>query len=395
MSHRLIEANADLRRLREEGYNIDIRNGYLLAQDIPCVNSQREVSRGTLVSSLSLSGDLTNRPDDHTIKFIGPFPCTSDGTPIEGLRHSSGDFNLGEGLVAQHSFSSKPPCGYYENYYEKIKTYAAHISGHAAAIDVSATPCTFRVVEPQEDDSPFNYVDTASARAEINVVTKKLTNDKVAIVGVGGTGSYVLDLVAKTPVKEIHLFDNKKFSSHSAFRAPGAASIETLRKQEYKVDYFRAIYSKMRRGIVAHPHAIDSSNADVLCDMSTVFLCIDAGPGKKLIVEKLEEFGITFFDTGMGLYLTNETLGGILRVTTSEPTNRVAARAHLSFAPDDGNNEYDKNIQIADLNALNAALAVIRWKKQRKFYFDKRRERYSSYTIGSNMLLSDDIRDQD
>ena len=128
--------------------------------------------------------------------------------------------------------------------------------------------------------------------------------------------------------------------------------------------------------------------------MACVFLCIDAGPGKKLVVEKLEEFGIPFIDTGMGLYVTNETIGGILRVTVSDKDSRAIARARLSFAEEDGDNEYDKNIQIADLNALNAILAVIRWKKMRSFYFDFTREHHNSYTIGTGRLLNEDIHEQ-
>lgn len=394
MSHKLIDRNPDLRRLREEGYNIEIHHGYLLARDIPYVNSKCEVCRdGILATHLDLNGDVTNRPNDHTIKFVGEFPCTSAGEPITGIRQNSTEFRLSEYLTAQHSFSSKPPRGYYEDYYEKIKTYAAILSGHAEFIDPSVTARTYRVVEPQEEDSLFHYIDTASARAEINMITKKLAVEKVAIVGVGGTGSYILDLLAKTPVKEIHLFDGDKFSSHNAFRAPGAASKEDLRKQPLKVEYWNEIYSRLHRGIKAHGVNIDASNVEQLRDMACVFLCIDAGPGKKFIVNKLEEFGILFVDTGMGLYVKDETLGGILRVTTSEPANRPIARARMSFAAEDDNNEYDKNVQIADLNALNAALAVIRWKKSRGFYFDHKRERFSSYTIGGNILLSEDLHE--
>jgi Domain of unknown function (DUF6791)/ThiF family len=393
MSHKLIDRNDDLRRLRDEGYNVDIHFGYLIARDIPYVNGRREVCQGILVTSLDLNGELTNRPTDHTIKFIGEYPCTSDGTPIEGIRHNSDAFRLSEHLTTQHSFSSKPPRGYYEDYHEKITTYAAILSGYAANIDPEVTPRTFRVVEPTDDDSPFNYIDTASARADINMITKKLAVEKLAIVGLGGTGSYVLDLLAKTPAREIHLFDRDKFSSHNAFRAPAAAAKEDLQKQPFKVDYFREIYSRLHRGIIAHPAHVDATNVEQLRDMACVFLCIDAGAGKKFIVEKLEEFGSLFVDVGMGLYATNETLGGILRVTTSEPNNRVEARARMSFVGDEGDNEYDKNIQIADLSALNATLAVLRWKKLRGFYFDHKHERFSSYTIGSNMLLSDDIHE--
>jgi tRNA A37 threonylcarbamoyladenosine dehydratase len=41
-------------------------------------------------------------------------------------------------------------------------------------------------------------------------VTAKLEGKKIAIVGVGCTGSYILDLVAKTPVSEIHMYDDGK-----------------------------------------------------------------------------------------------------------------------------------------------------------------------------------------
>ncbi len=169
------------------------------------------------------AGDLTIRPSDHTIKFVGDYPCASDGVEIAGIRHSNGSFKISERVTAQQSFSSKPPRGYYENYYEKIRTYVAILSGPAAAIDSSVTARTYQVVEPHDEDTPFAYIDTASARADLNMVTKKLAVEKLAIVGLGGTGSYVLDLLAKTPAKRIHLFDGDKFSSHNAFRAPGAA----------------------------------------------------------------------------------------------------------------------------------------------------------------------------
>ncbi len=395
MSSKLFDLNADLRRLRDEGYNVYIHGANLVIRDIPYVNDKRKVQYdGILISSLNLNGDVANRPDTHQIRFAGQCPCTSEGHPIEALSLIEEVVRFSDTLSSQFHFSSKPLRGHYEDYHEKIKTYVAILSGHAANIDPSATARTFRVVEPEDDNSPFNYLDTASARADINMITNKLAVEKLAIVGLGGTGSYVLDLLAKTPAREVHLFDGDKFSSHNAFRAPGAASKDELHQQPLKVDYFKAIYSKLHRGVVAHGEHVDSSNVEQLREMTCVFLCIDAGLAKKLIVEKLEEFGIPFIDTGMGLYVTNETIGGILRVTTSDKDSRAIARNRLSFADGDGNNEYDKNIQIADLNALNATLAVIRWKKMRGFYFDFTHERFNSYTIGTGRLLNEDLHEQ-
>ena len=68
----------------------------------------------------------------------------------------------------------------------------------------------------------------------------------------------------------------------------------------------------MRNGIVAHEAYVGAENIDELRDATFVFLCME-GPAKKLIVEKLEDFGIPFIDVGMGVYLSEGTLGGILQ----------------------------------------------------------------------------------
>jgi hypothetical protein len=218
-------------------------------------------------------------------------------------------------------------------------------------------------------------------------LSQKLRGYKVGIVGLGGTGSYVLDLVGKTSADEIHLFDGDVFAQHNAFRAPGAPTVEQLREPPLKVKYFAEIYSKMRRRI--HPHAVflNASNVALLSGLSFVFLCLDKGRPKQEIVAYLEATGASFVDVGMGIHVGDENLLGILRVTTSTPKDRSQIRKHVPF--DDGeDDEYATNIQIADLNMLNAALAVIRWKKLAGFYHDAEGEHHSTYTINVNQLLS-------
>jgi len=392
MSHKPIDRSPDLTRLRNEGYGLEIRSDYLLVKGVPYVATGRIVKYGTFVMKLILSGDATAKPDDHTTYFTGDYPCHADGTPIEAIRNESMRRELAPSVVVDHRFSAKPvPTGFYEDYYAKVTQYVTILSGYAAEIEPGATAKTFRPILPDdiEGASVFKYLDTASSRAEIASVTAKLAAvEKVAIVGLGGTGSYVLDILAKTPVAEIHLFDGDTFFQHNAFRAPGAPSIEKLNAQPSKAAYFKSIYEKMRNGIFAHETYIGPENVDNLREMSFVFLCLE-GPAKKLIVERLEDFGVAFIDTGMGVYLSGGSLGGILRITTSTPDQRDHVRKRIPFSGDGDRNEYDANIQIADLNALSAALAVIKWKKLVCFYQDLDQEHHSTYTIGGNMLLND------
>lgn len=395
MSHKLISHSPDLKRLRDEGHDLEIRSGYLLVKDVPYVNSKKEVKRGILVSKLILADDVTDRPDDHVAHFYGEYPCHENGSEIARIKSQSETRRLAEGIEINHSFSAKPkPADYYEDYYAKVTTYVAILSGPAQAIDRTATAKTFPLIEPDKDDldEVFNYLDTASSRAEIVLATNKLKLEKVAILGLGGTGSYVLDLVAKTPVKEIHLFDGDIYSQHNAFRSPGAASNDEVRAKSPKVSYFKGIYSKMRRGIIAHDEFIDASNVTQLQGMTFAFLCMDGGPTKRSIVQRLEEFGIPFVDVGMGVECVDESLGGILRVTTSTPDKRdhVWEKHRIPFGDGGAHNDYAWNVQVADLNALNAALAVIRWKKHFGFYRDFEKEHFSTYTIDGNTLTNED-----
>ena len=146
----------------------------------------------------------------------------------------------------------------------------------------------------------------------------------------------------------------------------------------------------MRKNIIAHDVYVDNSNLALLDGMEFVFICIDAGEAKLPIIEKLEADGISFADVGMGIELVHEKLLGILRVTTSTPDKRDHIKDRVGFADGDADDVYGHNIQIADLNALNAALAVIKWKKLFGFYLDLENEHSSNYTLDGNIITNTD-----
>ena len=92
----------------------------------------------------------------------------------------------------------------------------------------------------------------------------------------------------------------------------------------------------------------------------------------------------------MGIQLVDDSLIGIISVTTSVDGKREHANnGRINFL-DLGDNEYSQNIQIADLNCLNASLAVQKWLKLVGFYQDLEKEYHSTYTINVNQLLSED-----
>jgi hypothetical protein len=146
----------------------------------------------------------------------------------------------------------------------------------------------------------------------------------------------------------------------------------------------------MHSGIVDHVTYINVANVDELRGMDFVFLCVDKGSVKNVIVQKLEEFNIPFADVGMGIDLNGNALGGIVRITASTQKKRDHFRDRVSFGDGADGNEYNRNIQIADLNALNAAFAVIKWKKHFGFYRDMKAEHHSQYTIDTNLFVNEE-----
>jgi hypothetical protein len=329
MSRQLVSRSPDLKRLEDEGYDLSIRENHLLVK-VPYANAQREVTLGILASELTLSGDITAPPNTHVVYFIGAtvgdIPCDNHGQELQVLINERRSFDLGEGLVASCSFSHKPNPTY-PDYYDKMSTYSDMIVGYAQAIDANATAKTFPPIPMDEEESVFRYLDTATSRARIGV---------------------------------------------------------ELREAPRKVDYLQVKYDAMHRHVVAHAEHVDHTNIAELRDADFVFLSMDTGPAKKFIIQKLLEFEVSFIDVGMGIDQRGSSLGGLVRTTIGTPD----IMSQLSFADED-DDEYEQNIQIADLNMLNAALAVIRWKKLFGFYSDLEHEASSIYTIDGNHLLNE------
>ena len=386
MSPLQISRSPDLQRLRDEGFNIEVRANYLHVHDVPYVTSAGEVAYGTIVSELTTNGVSTVGPTDHTVCFVGGIPHDIHGEQLSKIINNPNPVALAEGVIADCQFSatSRPAAPTPTTTRNRLlhQHGVRGRPGHRRARDPQDLPrrggqrrgigvsVPRRGVEPRPDQRSDREVGHPQGRHR----------------WARWTGAYILDQVAKTPVGEIHLHDPDRLHAHNAFRSPGAASIEQLTQSPLKVDYYKSIYDVIRYGIVAHAERIDENTIAQLQSMSFVFLAIDSGPCRKFIAERLLKYGVPLIDCGIGVYRTGESLAGIVRTTTCTPERH---ELHRLPVVDDDDDEYN-NIQLADLNALNAIHAVIKWKKLFGFYTDLEREHHSAYTIDGNHLTNED-----
>lgn len=390
MLEALINHSGDLKKLQDEGFVMEVRDGWLVIHHVPYVNTMREIKEGTLTMVLCTRGMKTEKPNDHIAQWVGEWPCDVAGNKLPSLVNP----NLKTGhcpkyvpsyyLSCHPEAKEYPPNGDYPTYYEKVETYFGLIAGPAFNMDKD---CWNRINKPiviQTVDSPLEYMDTNASKAGITQLNDVFRNLKVAIIGLGGTGSYLLDMIAKTAVQEIHLFDADVFNTHNAFRAPGAPSVDVLTEAPRKVDYFAKLYSKMHKNIIPHCEMVSDSNLPKLDSMDYVFFSLDKVAPKKLIANHLISQGIPFIDSGMGVDLQSDCkLSGLIHVTVGTRLKYD----HLSdvFGDEAADDDlYSTDIQIAELNALAASLSIIKWKKLLGFYADTEQEYLSVYGINDN-----------
>lgn len=373
----------DIQRLSDDGYTVTIENNCLVVRDVPYLDENLDVREdGVLVDSYPSK--------DHTFYFSGtPHTAQNKALLVAGKVEGWNGFDVKSQLSFKKSDGKViiP----YTDHYDKVSYYILVIESHAKGKNEKVTARRYRPIDTSKiEETPFQYQDLNSSRAGINHVSEKLKGQKIAVIGLGGTGSYILDLISKSPVAEIHIYDDDIFHTHNAFRAPGAASIETLNNSIEKVTYFHDIYSKMHKGIKPHNYRVTTEVIDTEFDgFNFVFICIDANEHKRDLLSKLIERNVSFIDCGIAVEEVAGSLNGTIRLTTltENKNDHLSRRVHCDYS---NNDEYDSNIQIAELNAFNATLAVIKWKRMLGFYHNHENEYHSTYMFNCNSLSNDE-----
>lgn len=369
MFRRLVSRNPDLDRLVEKGYAVAFDSNHLIVRDIPYLDGTGSLASGAIVAKLEFIDSESVRQTDHQVFFAGGVPHRVDGAPVPNLGGGPTTLALSDAsrdVVVQRSFSNKPPSGSFGDFFAKIESYVTIIAGPAME-KFGVSPLTRRVVVDDAVASVFKFPDTLTSRAGISELSARLSADVVAIIGLGGTGSYLLDFLVKAAVREIRGFDHDTYCVHNAYRSPGRLDPAELGTQKAAVHSAR--YDNFRHALRIEHRYIDRSSADALNGVTFAFVCVDRGSARAEIFDLLMERGIPFIDVGMGLSDKHGPLSGMLRVTYYSPEDAARVRAEgLAELADREDDIYRRNVQIAELNALNAALAVVKFKQLRGFY---------------------------
>jgi molybdopterin/thiamine biosynthesis adenylyltransferase len=384
----LASHNPFIRDLDELGYQVDFVGAYLVIYGLPYLDKEGGLKHGDWVSPLDLSEAVIDPPKNHQAWWRGGRPHDQSKRELR-LGGGADRVSVAQDFVTDYSFSFKlhenGEMRAYRSFEEKVQTYLDAITAPALAAYPDATPLRGIEIKAAAQGSPLRFPDTMSARYHMNDVSSLLRGKKVAIIGLGGTGSYILDFIARTHLERIALFDDDKVHVHTIFRLPGfiQRAIGGL-----KVEALARQYGQWHAGLDPVPERITSGNIERLSDFDFVFVSVDDGPARLYIVDWLSAKGIPYVDCGMGLNRSAVGLSGFVRITG---VDRKAFEGNVNTPrlPTENakNDEYRKQAQITELNALNAAMAVIRFKQHFKLL--DRLDEATCYIFDSAMLEID------
>lgn len=366
----LASLNPFVQDLVEQGYHLDFVHGYFFIYGLPYLDKAGSLRHGDWISPVDLTqGGALDPPRSHQAWFRGEKPHDQFGREL-GIGTRENRVEVSTDFTADLSFSFKllenGQMRNYRTFEEKVQTYLDAITAPAVAKYPEATPLRGIEIQAAAQDSPLRFPDTSSANYNLNGISSLLRTKKVAIVGLGGTGSYILDFLARTHLELIALFDDDKVHVHTIFRMPGFIDRAIGRP---KVEALASQYGKWRSGIEPINERVTRENLERLREFDFVFVSIDDGPARRLIVDWLSSNSVPFIDCGMGLNRTVVGLNGTVRITGVDRAayDRTIDTAYLPTG-DAKEDEYRRQAQIAELNALNAALAVIRFKQHFGLY---------------------------
>ena len=179
---------------------------------------------------------------------------------------------------------------------------------------------------------------------------------------------------------EIHLLDPDEVDWHNFMRSPGAPTseeIESRRKEPVKkVDYYHAQYASLREGIHPHPVEVDSPSMfrQFLSNhpIDYAFVCIDQrsegdSPRQDVVYSALSEAELPFTDSGVSINVENRAVRGAV-TTSSYKAGSVTWKSAIPNARVEGNVPGYRNVQLPEVNALAASLAVMEWRRRTEQY---------------------------
>ena len=382
----------------QAGFSVEVEteSGIVRAVRVPCLFVGGVPGTCTIETSYDpATGKPDNRIGDavHAVRITidGDYDGRvyhADGIPIGN--HVGGDGKTWSNISIKKGAQGSPEAD--ETAHDLLHRYAKQIIGAVSQAGYSE-PAALAMPDP------FHIPNTFEARAAIAPIQDRIRGQRIAIIGLGGTGAYLLDLIAKTPVSEIHLLDSDCVDWHTLKRAPGAPTpeeIELVRTGSLlKVDYYHSKYAAFRHGIHPHPVRVDSPSMfnEFVSDhpIDYAFVCIDQltdgdSARQDVVYRAVTEAGIPFIDSGVSITIEDRAVRGAV-TTSAYDGHSDAWKDAIPNARLDGSAPGYRNVQLPEVNAVAATFAVMEWRRRTGQYVSETPSFYQKFRLEKGRIF--------
>ena len=391
----------------QEGFAVREDSDVVIAEGVPCLVADGTVSACTIKKSFDPETGTPTSCIGGAVHVVHIIPddkqdgCVYNPDRSKIGRYIDGDGKSWSNISIRKGTPNRPEadCSAKDLIYRYVKQFV----GAVYAADHNE-PKSLAI------QHPFNFPNTHEGRSGLASIQDRIRNQSIAIIGLGGTGAYVLDMIAKTAVGVIHIVDDDCVDWHNLMRAPGAptgeeiCSLMEIKKLGTdcfnKVNYYYSKYASLREGIHAHAVRLDGSSE---CNhffrehrIDYAFVCIDQdgnreSPRQDVVYSALSREGIPFVDSGISLSLDRNAVGGAV-TTSAYNAGSLAWEAGIPNASLNNKGPGYRNVQLPEVNALAASLAVMEWRRRTGQYVSKPSPFLHKFRLESpNIVTPDDL----
>ena len=292
------------------------------------------------------------------LEWQGPYDYVAN---VQGLRkgrvYDRAGAEIGNAIKSDEkswcTLSMKRDVGEYEDAWQALRTY---VNAIYAGFTTSDTQSTRRVERPYT----FDIIGDKS-RSEVEWLDL-VAGERIAIVGLGGVGSWIADLVTKSDVYELHAWDDDVIEPRNIIRMPGAVDPQWLGK--HKAEWFQQTYSSIHRRVRGSRVRVTKDNVqEVVTDTTFAFVAVDDDESRLMVCDAMFSARIPFVSVGLSLARRDTQATASVRVVTAH-AHRESWRGAIPRVGQAGQDDYAR-LELPDISAMAAGWAIQSWRKMR------------------------------
>ena len=301
------------------------------------------------------------------------------GLPDGRLHDRSGN-ELTKGVIgrSQNSLvlSIKLKGREYEDAWEALNSYVAQIYSLFLGQSVSSGAAVPR---------PYTFDVFGDQLPEAVEWRGLVAQERIAVIGLGGVGGWIADLVVKADPSEVHGWDYDHIEPKNILRMPGGLNPSTWVGRQ-KADWFHETYSLIHKNVHGHNKRVLQQNVqEVMEGITFAFVAVDDAHDRMMVCDALASAQIPFVVAGLSLVRKDKRVRVFMRIVAAH-VGVSSWRQAIPQVGQTGQDDYG-SLDLPDVYSMAAGWAVQSWRKMRGQIWQEQREECLDYSASDQSLI--------